>query len=60
MFGQLVDGVNCNPICVPFYVYHKMLAGMLDMYNRVGSKQALQVATGMAAWYAAFIAHAMH
>jgi DUF1680 family protein len=41
---------NCDPVCVPYYVFHKMLAGMLDSHTLAGSAQALQVALGMAAW----------
>ena len=37
-------------VWAPFYTYHKILAGMLDMYFHTGNKQALEVATGMAAW----------
>jgi hypothetical protein len=39
-----------KPVWAPFYTYHKILAGMLDMYEHCGSKQALAVAEGMAAW----------
>ncbi|MHC4617772.1 MAG: glycoside hydrolase family 127 protein [Planctomycetota bacterium] len=34
----------------PWYTYHKIVAGMLDMYNHCGNRQALEVATAMAAW----------
>ena len=37
-------------VWAPFYTYHKILAGMLDMYFHTGNKQALEVANGMAAW----------
>ena len=43
-------GGNCEPICVPFYVMHKVLAGMIDQNTRAGNAQALEVANGMAAW----------
>lgn len=55
VFPALAAGTNCAPICVPFYTYHKMLAGMLDQYNRVGNKQALAVAIDMATWAKAFV-----
>jgi DUF1680 family protein len=34
----------------PFYTIHKILAGMIDMYQLAGNKQALKVAEGMAGW----------
>ena len=34
----------------PFYTIHKIMAGMLDMYQLAGNKQALQVLEGMAGW----------
>ena len=46
-FDRLDKGTN---VWAPFYTYHKILAGMLDMYFHAGNKQALEVASGMAAW----------
>ncbi len=46
-YDRLAQGKN---IWAPFYTYHKILAGMLDMYFYAGNKQALEVAGGMAAW----------
>ncbi|MHC4336903.1 MAG: glycoside hydrolase family 127 protein [Planctomycetota bacterium] len=34
----------------PWYTYHKILAGLIDMYTQCGNEQALEVAKGMAAW----------
>src|ERR1035437_9987917 len=34
----------------PFYTIHKIMAGMFDMYQFAGNKQALQVLEGMAGW----------
>ena len=34
----------------PFYTIHKIMAGMLDMHQIAGNKQALEVLTGMADW----------
>jgi len=34
----------------PWYTYHKIMAGLLDMYNYCGNEQALQIAEGMARW----------
>ena len=33
-----------------FYTYHKILAGLIDMYQLTGNKQALVMATRMADW----------
>jgi hypothetical protein len=38
----------------PFYTYHKIMAGMLDMYVHAGNEQALAVAEGMAEWVRAY------
>ena len=38
----------------PFYTYHKIMAGMLDMYVHAGNEEALQVAEGMARWVSAY------
>lgn len=38
----------------PFYTYHKILAGLLDMYVHTGNELALQVAEGMADWVRAY------
>ena len=37
-------------VWAPFYTYHKILAGMIDMYEHTGNKQALDVAVKMADW----------
>ena len=37
-------------VWAPFYTYHKILAGFIDMYQLTGNKQALAVATRMADW----------
>jgi hypothetical protein len=37
-------------VWAPFYTYHKILAGMLDMYEHTGNPQALQIAVHMADW----------
>ncbi len=38
------------PVWAPFYTLHKILAGLLDMYQHCGDEQALDIALGMAAW----------
>ena len=37
-------------VWAPFYTVHKIMAGMLDMYQLAGNKQALEVVQGMAGW----------
>jgi DUF1680 family protein len=34
----------------PFYTIHKIMAGLIDMYDFAGNKQALEVVQGMADW----------
>lgn len=43
-------------VWAPFYTYHKIMAGLLDMYEHTGNKRALQVAIGMADWADAYSA----
>jgi len=47
LFEHLVQGI---PVWAPFYTYHKILAGLLDMYVLAGNSEALQIAEGMAEW----------
>jgi uncharacterized protein len=37
-------------VWAPFYTYHKIMAGLIDMYQHAGNKQALQMAARMADW----------
>ena len=46
-FDRLRDGVR---VWAPFYTYHKILAGHLDMYVYCGNQQALDTAQKMADW----------
>jgi hypothetical protein len=46
-FDRLREG---RPVWAPFYTYHKIMAGLLDMYVYCGNDQALAVAEGMAHW----------
>ena len=43
-------------VWAPFYTYHKIMAGHIDMYTRCGNKQALQTAERMADWSDAWVA----
>jgi hypothetical protein len=37
-------------VWAPFYTYHKIMAGLIDMYQHTGNKQALDMALRMAGW----------
>ena len=47
LFEHLAEG---KPVWAPFYTYHKIMAGLLDMYTLTGNTDALQVVEGMARW----------
>ncbi len=47
LFEHLAQG---KQVWAPFYTYHKIMAGLLDMYVLTGNTDALQVAEGMADW----------
>ena len=50
-FELLAAGVTEYPrVWAPFYTYHKIMAGMLDMYVHTGNEQALTVAEAMTGW----------
>src|SRR5262245_21052366 len=38
------------PVWAPFYTLHKIMTGLLDMYEHCGDAQALDVLLGMAGW----------
>ena len=46
-YGRLRDGKR---VWAPFYTYHKIMAGHLDMYLHCGNEQALATAEKMAGW----------
>jgi len=50
--GATYGGQN-NQIWAPYYTLHKILAGLLDVYEISGNKKALEVAKGMGDWVAA-------
>ena len=52
LFEHLAQG---KPVWAPFYTYHKIMAGLLDMYVHTGNTDALQIAEGMAGWAAGFM-----
>ncbi len=39
-----------KPVWAPFYTYHKIMAGLLDMYLYAGNTEALRIAEGMGDW----------
>jgi hypothetical protein len=51
LFEHLAQG---KPAWAPFYTYHKIMAGLLDMYMLTGNTDALQVVEGMAGWVGDF------
>ncbi len=53
LFEHLAQG---KPVWAPFYTYHKIMAGLLDMYQHTGNSDALKVAEGMGQWAQAFMA----
>ena len=47
LFEHLAEG---KQVWAPFYTYHKIMAGLLDMYVLTGNTDALEIAEGMARW----------
>ena len=47
LFDKLSQG---KEVWAPFYTYHKIMAGLLDMYVLTGNTEALEVCEGMARW----------
>lgn len=48
---EFFDRLNARqPVWAPFYTIHKIMAGLLDMYQLTGNAQALDVLVGMANW----------
>ncbi|RYZ28065.1 MAG: hypothetical protein EOO10_10760, partial [Chitinophagaceae bacterium] len=43
-------GGQKNQIWAPYYTLHKILAGLLDVYEVSGNKKALEIASGMGNW----------
>jgi DUF1680 family protein len=43
-------GGQKNQIWAPYYTLHKILAGLLDVYEVTGNKKALEIVTGMGNW----------
>jgi len=47
--GAKYGGQN-NQIWAPYYTLHKILAGLMDIYELSGNKKALSIASGMGDW----------
>ena len=47
-FFDRVDAAK--PVWAPYYTLHKIMAGLLDMYQHAGNRQALDVLVKMADW----------
>ncbi len=43
-------GGQKNQIWAPYYTLHKILAGLMDVYEASGNKKALDIASGMGEW----------
>jgi len=43
-------GGQKNQVWAPYYTLHKILAGLVDVYNVSGNKKALEIAVGMTDW----------
>jgi DUF1680 family protein len=52
LFDRLRDDKR---VWAPFYTYHKIMAGHLDMYLHCGNQEALDVAEKMAKWAGDFV-----
>jgi uncharacterized protein len=52
LFEGLAQG---KQVWAPFYTYHKIMAGLLDMYLHTGNSDALQIAEGMGQWAQQFM-----
>jgi len=47
LFEHLAAG---KPVWAPFYTYHKIMAGLLEMFLLSGNSDALKIAEGMGQW----------
>lgn len=43
-------GFDLNGLWAPWYVVHKLMAGLLDAYLYTGNKQAINIAEGLSNW----------
>jgi uncharacterized protein len=54
--GAKYGGQN-NQIWGPYYSLHKILAGLIDIYEVSGNKKALEIATNMSDWVCIRLSH---
>ncbi len=47
LVNRAIEG---RPVWAPWYTLHKIMAGLIDMYQYAGNKQALEVAVRMSDW----------
>jgi DUF1680 family protein len=47
LVNRAIDG---KPVWAPWYTLHKIMAGLIDMYQYAGNKQALDVVVKMSGW----------
>ncbi|OHE82810.1 MAG: hypothetical protein A2107_06300, partial [Verrucomicrobia bacterium GWF2_62_7] len=57
-FFDRVDA--CKPVWAPYYTLHKILAGLLDVHDHCGNKQALDIVVKVADWLKLRIAKLSH
>ena len=53
LFDKLAQG---QEVWAPFYTFHKIMAGLIDVYRHTGNAQALRVAEGMGGWTQNYLA----
>jgi uncharacterized protein len=47
LINRAIEG---TPVWAPWYTLHKIMAGLIDMYQYTGNKQALDIAVNMSDW----------
>ncbi|MBI5685647.1 MAG: glycoside hydrolase family 127 protein [Verrucomicrobia bacterium] len=57
-FFDRVDA--CKPVWAPYYTLHKILAGLLDVHDHCGNKQALDIVVKVADWLKLRVAKLSH
>ncbi|MCX7010515.1 MAG: glycoside hydrolase family 127 protein [Kiritimatiellaeota bacterium] len=57
-FFDRVDA--CKPVWAPYYTLHKIMAGLLDVYQLCGNQQALEILNKMADWLSFRIGRLSH
>jgi DUF1680 family protein len=47
---DVIEGKIQGPSWVPWYTMHKIIVGLVDLYNFAGSDDALEIASGLGDW----------